>query len=788
MDPTSPPLLVGKRYAWLVRAVPADPNKAYDAFRNNGYSDVFSFYYKPSLPKFEIEVFEIEKNSLSIEWSRVKDYTGLYYVHFGYNGRMSQKTATSHNNLTIADIQKELIPELNISTHGRKRITAYVTYFSTSGEIVAEAIDYFNIDSITPRKPDEGFDFKITHVPEGLFLEISNASKADGSIYKIYRRKQGEPEFQLLSTHPPNKDTFLDAAAKSDTAYIYAVSEVKKDGKESPKEEKASDVVHIDDDFSFKKWICVNGGIHAGIIGYGGSSEADRNPFTYSIAGNLNVKLFDLVTVPISMNISNGNRNLNLAVTPTRFSMSPRYKAATTHIGDVNLTYSPYTLNGHQFTGGGLDIEPEKNKVKFRGMFGRMQREVDYDTSKPTQISSYERWGMGGKLQYERKDFDLGLNVFTAKDRLKAKEAPVDPADITPQQNLVGSLEFDLRPFKGFEFKSEYAISALTTDLLDTTPVAVRETGAFNNIYPTNNSTYYAHASKFSFNYKIKRTTVGLGYEKIDPGYRTLGAYFFANDLENFTANFVKVFLDNKLNIKFIAGLQRDNLDGLKSGTNERIVGDIYLNIIPNKKFNMSIDYSNFRTYMRINSQFQFVNILNQFQALDTFNFTQITQDLNVALNYKIKEGKRNTHSLLSTLSLQDAYSEQSGNELKDMSNIFYNGNISYMYVQKQIKLTLVTTYLATFNTIAQDEFVTQGPAVSIANKLFKELFEIDFMFNYNNTATNNPAIADVNILNFRLGLDALMFRKHHVSASITHQANGKLNNQIGNVMYNFYF
>jgi hypothetical protein len=61
-------------------------------------------------------------------------------------------------------------------------------------------------------------------------------------------------------------------------------------------------------------------------------------------------------------------------------------------------------------------------------------------------------------------------------------------------------------------------------------------------------------------------------------------------------------------------------------------------------------------------------------------------------------------------------------------------------------------------------------------------------MFNYNNTATNNPAIADVNILNFRLGLDALMFRKHHVSASITHQANGKLNNQIGNVMYNFYF
>lgn len=445
-------------------------------------------------------------------------------------------------------------------------------------------------------------------------------------------------------------------------------------------------------------------------------------------------------------------------------------------------------MNGHQFTGGELDVAPEKNKVKFRGMFGRMQREVKYDSTKPTQITAYERWGMGGKLQYERKDFDLGLNVFTAKDRLKNDHIQVGESDITPQQNLVGSFEFDLRPFKGFEFRSEYAISAMTTNLLDTTPVAPRESGTFNNIYPTNNSTYYAHASKFSFTYKLKKTTVGLGYEKIDPGYRTLGAYFFANDLKNFTARFAKVFLQNKVNLKFIAGLQRDNLDGLKSGTNERLVGDIYINIIPNSKFDMSIDYSNFRTYMRINSQFQFVNALNQFQALDTFNFTQITQDLNIAMRYKLIEGKINAHSLLSNLSLQDAYSEQSGSELKDMSNIFYNGSVSYMYVQKQVKLTVLTSYLATFNTIAQDEFVTQGPSLKIANKLFKQLFEVDVMANYNNTKTNNPAIADVNILNLRLGLNALLFKKHHVSASITNQSNGSETNQIGNLMYNYFF
>jgi hypothetical protein len=38
-------------------------------------------------------------------------------------------------------------------------------------------------------------------------------------------------------------------------------------------------------------------------------------------------------------------------------------------------------------------------------------------------------------------------------------------------------------------------------------------------------------------NLKLKKGMVGVKYERIDPGYKTLGAYYFNNDLENITLN-----------------------------------------------------------------------------------------------------------------------------------------------------------------------------------------------------------------------------------------------------------
>lgn len=548
------------------------------------------------------------------------------------------------------------------------------------------------------------------------------------------------------------------------------------------------DLANVKDNFKKDKLLKINGGLTAGLVTYSGNSEVNRNPYTYSVMGNLNFKLFNMIDVPLSMNISNANRGLTLPVTPTRFSIRPRYKFITAHIGDVNLSYSPYTLNGHQFTGLGVDISPEKGKFSYRVMYGKLQKGIGYDSLIPNQISAYERWGYGGQVKYNSDAYSIGINAFSAKDRINSIAMKPDKIGIKPEQNLVGSGDIALRPFKGFEATAELALSAITSELRDSTPEAERTSGFYNKIYPTNNSTFYSKAQKFGLNYQFKKTKIGFGYEKIDPGYRTLGAYFFANDLENFTFNLAKTLMKQKLSFNLVAGVQRDNLNGLKSGTNKRFVGNSNLAYRPNENSDISINYSNFRTFMRIQSQYEFVNQLNQYQSLDTFNFTQITQNFNVSLRQMIKKSENSSKSILANLSIQDASSEQSGKALPNGSNIFLNGNLSFLYSLKKIKLSILTSYLATYNTIGEDAFITQGPAVTVTNSLLKGKMSINFSANYNSSQSDNAAIGDISIINLRLGMNVVFFKKHNLTFSVMNQSVGAKSNQIGNVSYNFFF
>ena len=71
------------------------------------------------------------------------------------------------------------------------------------------------------------------------------------------------------------------------------------------------------------------------------------------------------------------------------------------------MSYSPYTLGGHQFTGGGIDLTPDNWNISF--MCGRMQKPVEFDSTNTytTVLAAYRRWGIGGKVRYDHKFFKI---------------------------------------------------------------------------------------------------------------------------------------------------------------------------------------------------------------------------------------------------------------------------------------------------------------------------------------------------------------------------------------------
>ena len=540
------------------------------------------------------------------------------------------------------------------------------------------------------------------------------------------------------------------------------------------------------------KPIQLNGGISANSILYSGNAGAGRQPLTYFINGFVNFKLFQFVDLPFSFNLTNAGGGFNYPTLPNRFSVRPTYKWVTAHIGGVNMSFSPYTLNGHEFTGIGLDVVPPKGKIKVSAMYGRLQRAVEYDTANVIVQSAYKRMGYGARIDYTSKSYSLALTAFAAKDRISSiNSKPADSLHIFPQKNLAVSLISTYKFSKGLALSAEYALSALTRDIRDSTHSKSENNNLLKGVINENNSTSFYKALKAQLNYTLLRSTIGIGYERIDPGYETLGAYFFSNDLENITINFAQVLMKEKANLFLNFGLQRDNLDSKKSGTNKRTIVSLNFNYTPNKRLYLNASYSNFQTFMNIKPQFQYINQLTQFQNMDTLNFSQISQNANFNLNYILGRKKAKQSSINVNLSFLDAADKQGGIIRKGNVSDFYNAAVAYSLLLDSQRISITTAFNASYNTIGRNDFMTLGPTLAVNVKLFKKKVTAGFSTSYNSSTSSGTWQSKV--LNIRCHASYIFKKRQNLNFTLLNQSRnvkgrGKMNDLVGTLGYNFSF
>lgn len=180
----------------------------------------------------------------------------------------------------------------------------------------------------------------------------------------------------------------------------------------------SAQTIRIEDikkNFSKKEWFKVSGGGSASGTYYTASEMYGHLPWTFMIQGNVNFKIFNLINLPFSFNFTNSGFTYAYPNMPNRFSLHPSYKWAAAHIGDISMTYSPYTLSGHQFTGIGADLTPGKWRASV--MFGRLQRAVEYDPT--NNHNQQELWRINKAVLDEqlsqRKEFYFSHDPFSPK-------------------------------------------------------------------------------------------------------------------------------------------------------------------------------------------------------------------------------------------------------------------------------------------------------------------------------------------------------------------------------------
>lgn len=512
---------------------------------------------------------------------------------------------------------------------------------------------------------------------------------------------------------------------------------------------KPSYAQNIEEVLAFRKKtpLKISGSISARATLFSSQPSEARQSFTYQLTGAVNLSLYELLNIPLSFNLNNYGANFSYPSLPNRLSLHPSYKWAKAHIGDVSMSFGPYTLNGHQFTGLGVELSPGKWQVS--AMAGRLLKRVDADPNIPSLQVGYERWGYGLKTRYEGSTFALGGTVFAARDRDGHISFDIDALGIYPKGNIALGLEGSLSLIKDLKLSLEYGLSRMQQDLRST-------------------EVSYYHALKADVSYSFVGNTLGVGYERIDPGYATLGAYYFNNDYENLTLNYSRSFFDSKLSLALSGGLQRDDLMGQKQEHNKRFVGSAQVGFTPSEALSASVSLSSFQSYRNLKSSFDYINARTPYDNLDTLQFTQLSHSLDADISWRLKQSEAQTQTLSATLSYQEAADRQGRYIQPGQLTRFMNLGTSYSLDLSALDLTLTGGFNVSNNYADRKAVLTLGPSLSLAKRFLKKQLSTGLSLSYNETQEVGHRLAQV--YNLRATAGYRFWGKHGLNASVAYQ------------------
>ncbi|RYY54740.1 MAG: hypothetical protein EOO09_13200 [Chitinophagaceae bacterium] len=358
---------------------------------------------------------------------------------------------------------------------------------------------------------------------------------------------------------------------------------------------QSQDIEKID----FKKPVQFSGSLNISLESYNAHGiEKRKKPFSWLVSGAPIVTVLG-VQVPFSFLFSNFENRYYQPF--NQFGISPRYKWATFHAGYRNIQFSQFTLAGYRMLGGGVELNPRKLRLGF--MYGRLARSASLDSlqyANPLAFRTpptYTRMAYAVKLGVGTERNYIDLSMLKGWD----KEASLDQKfrdSTAPASNLALGVSWKITFLRRFSWQAEIGLSHYINDIYSDKLVAdssdAKIIRQLLKVFPARISSQLLTAGETRLSYQDKVMGLTLQYKRVDPEYRSMGAYFFQSDIEQF--NFMPSFRLNKgkLFIGGSVGLQRDNLYRQKLATSERVTGNANINYNPSARFGVSFNYSNF--------------------------------------------------------------------------------------------------------------------------------------------------------------------------------------------------
>lgn len=478
------------------------------------------------------------------------------------------------------------------------------------------------------------------------------------------------------------------------------------------------------DDFSFKKGLKASGGLSFSNDFYAGSdSLVSRDPYAFYLNGNLNLNLWG-IAMPFSFSLSNTQKSYTQPF--NRFKLDPRYKWVHLLVGTNTMSLGRYTLSDHSFNGVGVELTPGKWEIS--GMYGRLNKAVEYDPLKNNVgFIAYKRMGYAGKVGYHSNTGTYEVTFFHGEDKENSLKDPL-PNDffIQPRKNTAVSASVTQSFLKYFNVHVEYALSVYNSNLLNDRLDTVTTTTFIDRIFHRKQSEKMTDAFNASLGYQGKIFGISLQYERISPYYSSLGGYYFNEDEQNITiAPNLRLF-EGKLSLSGNVGIQYNNLDKDRATDTRRLVYSANLAYNTGKVWSTTLNFSNFNTYTRVKP----ISYPYYTNSLDSLNYYQVSRCISWmnAFSFGSDEVK-------DAISLLTSY--QSANMLNDdvlaSFSDFYNGSLSFSQQFANIALGWSAYMSANYSNSTAAKTLYYGPGASLQKSFMDGALTTGLSVAYNN-------------------------------------------------------
>lgn len=373
--------------------------------------------------------------------------------------------------------------------------------------------------------------------------------------------------------------------------------------------------------------------------------ENRRAPGMIQTNAGMNFSTFGLSS-GLNLNYSTDESGLRQNMNTISYNVSWRW--INLQAGDMNTRFSEYGLNGATVRGGYIRLNPGDFLLELVG--GRSRRAVRPSFETGFREPSFEQWAYGGKIGYGNTSSSFfHLSSFYALDNRTSIEGT--NLEITPNENLTVTPEFQLQFFNGkATIGSDFTASIFTRDL-NSSVVPIGQLpipDIFGSVYSPRVSSKINYAGNVNASFVLDMLSMSMDYERIQPGYRSLGSGRTRDDQEKIGLSPTIRLLDNRLSIGTSYSFSKDNLLGNRvqtqrntnAGTNIQYSISEFISI--NTNYNLlynSIKPEETSEELTATSQTQISHNV-MLQPVFTIRRDQTTHNISVSVGYMSIESK----------------------------------------------------------------------------------------------------------------------------------------------------